>query len=403
MDRSLAGRPPTGRLGGPFATWRTARARRRSGRPRSGPISLWEQLPAAVLTSTRRGAALVWRRRRLRIALLAVLVALPPLAGGWLWLRHSPLVAVEHVQISGVHGAQAAGIERALEGAARHMSTLDVQLGALHSAVAAYPVVREIRARASFPHGLRIHVVEQPPVAVLVAGVQAGSGSTGGDSTAVAADGAVLGATLVSTSLPVIHISAATLPGPGGHVNGAAVRAELTVLGAAPGTLLGWVQHVFMGPEGLTVEMRDGLSIYFGNATRPHAKWLAAARVLSDHSSAGASYVDVRLPERPAAGTTAAGGLEGVSSQHDQVSATDPTAAALAATLDEAVSGGAGASSAPATSSEAASTGTSTEASPVAAGATGAVGAGAPAATTGEAPASASENSTTEPSISTSG
>jgi hypothetical protein len=113
------------------------------------------------------------------------------------------------------------------------------------------------------------------------------------------------------------------------------------VLGAAPATLLGWVQRVFMGPEGLTATMRDGLAIYFGNATRPHAKWLAAARVLADSSSAGASYLDVRLPERPAAGSDAAGGFADSGSTTTQVSASDPSAAALAATLDEAVSGGA--------------------------------------------------------------
>ncbi len=48
--------------------------------------------------------------------------------------------------------------------------------------------------------------------------------------------------------------------------------------------------------------MRSGLLAYFGDATRPHAKWLSLARVLADPSSAGASYIDVRLPERPAAG-----------------------------------------------------------------------------------------------------
>jgi len=48
--------------------------------------------------------------------------------------------------------------------------------------------------------------------------------------------------------------------------------------------------------------MRGGPQILFGDDQRPRAKWVAAARVLSDESSAGATYVDVRLPERPAAG-----------------------------------------------------------------------------------------------------
>jgi cell division protein FtsQ len=44
-----------------------------------------------------------------------------------------------------------------------------------------------------------------------------------------------------------------------------------------------------------------------GSTERPRAKWAAAARVLSDSSSEGATYIDVRLPERPAAGGFPAG------------------------------------------------------------------------------------------------
>ncbi len=34
------------------------------------------------------------------------LAALILLGGGWLWLRNSPLVSVEHVQITGVQGVR---------------------------------------------------------------------------------------------------------------------------------------------------------------------------------------------------------------------------------------------------------------------------------------------------------
>jgi cell division protein FtsQ len=81
--------------------------------------------------------------------------------------------------------------------------------------------------------------------------------------------------------------------------------------------------------------MRDGMLVYFGDETRPHAKWASLAAVLSDPSSAGASYVDVRLPERPAARVPA-----GAAAAAGQVSASDPTAAALAASLAQAVGGG---------------------------------------------------------------
>jgi cell division protein FtsQ len=293
--------------------------------------------PVAGAAGAARSAVwFVWRRRRARRALVAVVAALPLLGGGWWWLRDSPLVAVERVQISGVQGPNAASVEAALSSAARRMSTLDVNVGALRAAVAPFRVVESLSVSASFPHTLRIHVVEQLPVAALtVAGVR----------TAVAADGVVLGPALLSGSLPAIAGGSGQVPSPSGHVEDATVRTELRVLGAAPRMLLGWVARVFMdGPparEGLTVAMRDGLTIYFGDATRPHAKWDSAVRVLADPSSAGATYVDVRVPERPAAGTTAAGGLEGGATPA-QVSASDPTSAALANVLAEAVNGASG-------------------------------------------------------------
>ena len=42
--------------------------------------------------------------------------------------------------------------------------------------------------------------------------------------------------------------------------------------------------------------MKNGLLRLLRRRLRPHAKWLSLARVLADTSSAGAVYVDVRLP-----------------------------------------------------------------------------------------------------------
>jgi len=279
MARSLATAPASRRV-----------ARRPAGRNRVGLPTLARPLNATaglVLTAL----TLVRRRRRLRIAMLAALVALPLLGGGWMWFRNSSFVAVERVQISGVQGVDAPAVEAALTSAARRMSTLDVSAGALRAAVAPLRVVAAVRAIPSFPHALRIEVTEQLPVAVLdVDGVR----------TALAADGVVLGPAFVSGSLP--SVGGAPAPAPGGHVSGAQLRAALTVLGAAPMQLLALVERAFTAGKGLTVAMRNGLLVYFGDASRPHAKWLSLARVLADPSSAGTSYVDVRVPGRPAAG-----------------------------------------------------------------------------------------------------
>ncbi len=319
MSRSLAAAPGRRRAAGS----RPRRSAPKSSQPTSGIL----RPVTAAAALTRTAATFVLRRRRLRIALLAALLALPLLGCGWLLLRQSSFVAVQKVQIVGVHGAEAQAVQAALTQAAHGMSTLDVSDGALTAAVAPLRVVRAVRAIPSFPHGLRIEVVEQLPVAAL---------TVGGVRTAVAADGVVLGPTLLSGSLP--SVSGFSVPAPGRRVDGPNVLAALAVLGAAPAPLAKHVERVFTGAKGLTVAMRNGLLVYFGDASRPHAKWLSLARVLADSSSAGASYVDVRLPSHPAAGFPAgvtppdAGTLTS-SGSGEPTGSTESTVAALAAGL----------------------------------------------------------------------
>jgi cell division protein FtsQ len=278
MERSVAARSPIGTLD-----------------------ILWRPFETAA-DLTRGSFRGISRHRRLRIALLAALVAIPLLAGGWLLLRKSSFTAVEHVRVSGVQGPQAQAIEAALDGSASHMSTLGVNTAALQAAVASYPIVRAVRVIPSFPHGLRIEVTEQLPVAAL---------TIGGQRTAVAADGVVLGPGLITGSLPALSDPQGLAPAVGARVQGQTLLAELTILGAEPKPLMRFDARVYSSPkgEGLTVAMRNGLLVYFGDATRPHAKWLSLARVLADQSSAGATYIDVRVPERPAAGFASASAL----------------------------------------------------------------------------------------------
>jgi cell division protein FtsQ len=286
-----------------------------------------ESVLAAALRLPRRRllSAMPRLRQPGRRPLLIALLVAALLGGGFLLFRDSSFVAVERVQISGVRGAQAAAVSDALEAAARRMSTLDFSVGELQAAVAQYPQVKALQISTGFPHQMRIEVQEQLPVAEL---------SAGGSRTAVAADGVVLGPAFVSRSLP--SIPEAVLPIPGRHVEGQRLRAYLSVLGAAPQPLLALVGRIYVGPQGLTLRMRNGLLAYFGDATRPHAKWDSLVTVLIDPSSAGASYVDVRVPERPAAGVPNRGVGSGEAAG---VSASDPTSAALAENLAKAVNG----------------------------------------------------------------
>jgi cell division protein FtsQ len=368
MDRSLAGRLGIGSLTSQPARTRqgaSAAARpkrsRAPARRRANAFDLAIGRLAALLTAAGRLAgssrSFVWRRRRLRIVLLVALVVSPLLAGGWLWLRGSSLVAVRQVRVTGARGSEGQAIDAALSAAARRMTTLDVHARTLRAAVASYPVVSDLKISTSFPHGMSIRVIEQPAVAAL---------SVAGAKTAVAANGVALGPGLASGSLPTV--SGATLPAPGRRLHDGALLGALTVLGAAPSPLAKQVTRAYSTSKGLTLAMHSGLIVYFGDASRPHAKWLSLARVLADPSSAGASYVDVRLPERPAAGflggvAPASSGSEAESSGSGSAGGESPEA--LAEGLTAAVGGGAAASTPNGTQS--ASGETEEEASPASA------------------------------------
>jgi len=328
------------------------------------------------------------------VRVTVVLLLVPALlGGGWLWLRGSSLVAVEHVHISGVHGPEAIEIRAALADSARRMTTMDFNAGALRSALASYAIVAGVRVRTSFPHTVSISVSERPPVAELV---------SAGQRTAVAADGTVLGPALSSSSLP--SVSSSVEPAPGARLGESAALAAVTVLGAAPAPLARYVTRVFEGPEGLTVTMRSGLLVYFGNDTRPHAKWLSLARVLVSPSSAGALYIDVRLPERPAAGFSA-GSASGSTTSSSTGSAppqtgscpsgctSEPTAAALAASLANAVGGSSTASSGSTTAESESATKESESTSTTAGSSSGE--AGSSASTAGAASSSGSGEAST--------
>jgi cell division protein FtsQ len=211
------------------------------------------------------------------------------LGGGWLWLRDSRLVAVDQVSVTGLSGSEAPRVRAALEGAARDMTTLHVRPDQLQTAVEPFPAIEAVDAHADFPHRLRIVVHEHIAVAALAAGA---------DRVPVAADGTLLRGSSTS-GLPVVAVPA---PPPGDTLGDKRTLRAVALLAAAPPPLRAKVSRVYAGPRGLTAPLTAGPVLYFGGADRLRAKWAAAARVLADRSSAGATYVDLRLPERPAAG-----------------------------------------------------------------------------------------------------
>ena len=98
-------------------------------------------------------------------------------ARAWLWLRDSPLVAVRaRHRHRRERPRRPGGSARRSSDAARDMTTLHVSAGELRTAVDPYPTVLDVSTHADFPHGLRIAVHERNPVGAVVAGDAARSG-----------------------------------------------------------------------------------------------------------------------------------------------------------------------------------------------------------------------------------
>jgi cell division protein FtsQ len=229
-----------------------------------------------------------FRRSFLR-GFLAVVVLAGLGFGGWLWLRDSSLVEVTAVRVTGATSSDEARIRSALESAARDLTTLHVRDDVLHDAVARFPSVAGLKVETDFPHRMTIEVLEHRPVAAL---------EVDGRRTPVAGGGLVLTGVEADDDLPTIrrpHL-------PQARLEDAKTRAAVAVAAAAPAALLERGERLWWGDNGLTVDLRDGPPLIFGTRDDAAAKWAAAARVLAEPSAAGATYLDLRVPGRVAAG-----------------------------------------------------------------------------------------------------
>jgi cell division protein FtsQ len=206
-----------------------------------------------------------------------------------MWFRDSSFARVTQVTVTGATTSEQDRVRTALESAARDMTTLHVKQNVLNDAVASYPSVAGLRVQSDFPHKLSIEVLEHRPVAAI---------EVDGRRTPVSGDGVVLTGVEADDDLPTIRRD--QLPGP--RVEDAKTRAALAVAADAPEQLLSRSQRLWWGPEGLTLDLRDGPPLYFGTRDDAAMKWAAAARVLADPGAAGATYLDLRVPGRVAAG-----------------------------------------------------------------------------------------------------
>jgi cell division protein FtsQ len=228
-----------------------------------------------------RGTAI---RRRL---VGAALIVLALVAIYTFWLRDSSLFAVEQVEVKGVT-ANKQEVTAALDRAAEDMTTLHVRDDELRRAVERFPTVASISADASLFHRLEISVTERLPVA---------EAKINGSAVAVSSDGYVLaGLPFKSGELPPIDAEADSAGRLDDHGT-----AQAAIVGATPKALRDRVERATWDEEagGVVVELSGAPELRFGDGDRAEEKWQAVAAVLADPDSAGASYVDVSVPERP--------------------------------------------------------------------------------------------------------
>jgi cell division protein FtsQ len=225
----------------------------------------------------------------LKIAAIAALTAALGV-GGWLWLRDSSFVQVTKVNVSGVTTSESQRVTEALDVAARGMTTLHVRQGALKDAVRQFSSVETVNIKTDFPHTMSIDVVERRPVAALAIGDRR-IPVTGG--------GFLLRGITADRDLPTVRVSKAIT---GERVTDRGVLGALKVARAAPAPLLHAADEVGVQPRGVVVQLKNGPDLVFGDGQDAAAKWTAAARVLAEPSAAGATYLDLRVPGRVAAG-----------------------------------------------------------------------------------------------------
>jgi cell division protein FtsQ len=227
------------------------------------------------------------RRRALVGAVLVGALAL----GYFGWFRDSSLVEVRDIEVQGVSGADRERIVAELTDAARGMSTLNVDSDRLRDAVREFPGVASVRADASIPHGITIQVIEHQPTLIVRAGDR---------EMPVAADGSLLPAAEVGDQR-LAELRVDKLP-VSGRLSGDPLS-EALAIGAAPAPLLPLIAGATVSEDyGVVVTLRGGIELRFGTRDHAHQKWTAVAAILADPELTGLSYVDVRVPARPAVG-----------------------------------------------------------------------------------------------------
>lgn len=215
----------------------------------------------------------------------------------YLAARSTSVFELRSVGVSGAGAVVEADVRaalRPLEGE----SLVTVDAHTVERQLSALPSVRAARVDRAFPHGLRVVVVPERPVAVLRSGRAAW---------VVSERGRVIRAVESNTNrwLPRIWLAAGATFEPGATLAIPTASKALRVVASLPARFPVPVRTARATGDGLVLVLSTELEVRLGPADDLGAKLAAAAAVLSALSAterAELDYLDVSLPERPVGG-----------------------------------------------------------------------------------------------------
>ncbi|NAZ88317.1 cell division protein FtsQ/DivIB, partial [Kineococcus indalonis] len=236
----------------------------------------------ADLTGRLARRAPLRRRAALGAAALAVLVAL----AGWVALA-SPWLRVQQVRVSGTERTDAERV-RALVDGQRGGALAAVDTRALSRRVgAALPLVESVDVRRSWPSTLEVRVRERQAVAAVP--------STTGGVDLVDAEARVLQhADAAPTGVPLLSVDVE-------RTRAGTLREALAVNGSLSTAVRSRVASITArSPDAVALQLADGPSVLWGDASRPERKAQVLLRLLEDPVAAAAQSIDVSAPDAPA-------------------------------------------------------------------------------------------------------
>jgi cell division septal protein FtsQ len=235
------------------------------------------------------------RGRRRRSGLLLGAGMLLALALLW-WLANGPLLAVTGVSVRGYDRPDRAALIAAIDDAASGGTVVSPPAGRIRSTAAAFPWVASVAVQRDWPRGVTVDVVMARPAAVAAV--------PGGEPALVSDAGRVLGPAPEAAGLGWLRLTRA--PPAAGYALPAADRAGLAFLAAAQPAVAARVRQLGADASGaLSARIDGGPELRLGRPERMEAKARALALVLAQvppGEIAEASYIDLRIPKRPAIG-----------------------------------------------------------------------------------------------------